>query len=154
MLNIIFNRGTRDIENRNYVFSPDTYFKYNYEEEWFEDELVKKMVLDVDSSSVISAHAIDSPVLGVIAPERLSGGVKALIIMYKEPSLIVNASSCGNNCVKWILEIGKIQDITIRLGYEMEFEEPFEICIKNSGKVVHSYVDFLKEFQEVEIFEG
>ncbi len=88
MLNIIFNRGTRDIENRNYVFSPDTYFKYNYEEEWFEDELVKEMVLDVDSSSVISAHAIDSPVLGVIAPERLSGGVKALIIMYKEPSLM------------------------------------------------------------------
>lgn len=56
MLNIIFNRGTKDIEDKNYVFSPDTYFKYNYEEEWFEDELVKKMVLDVDSSSVISAH--------------------------------------------------------------------------------------------------
>lgn len=124
MLNIIFNRGTKDIEDKNYVFSPDTYFKYNYEEEWFEDELVKKMVLDVDSSSVISAHAIDSPVLGVIVPERLSGGVKALIIMYQEPDLIVNASSCGNNCAKWILEIGKMQDI------------------------------FLKEFQEVEIFEG
>lgn len=29
MLNIIFNRGTKDIENENYVFSPDTYFKYN-----------------------------------------------------------------------------------------------------------------------------
>ena len=154
MLNIIFNRDTKDIEDKNYVLSPDTYFKYNYEEEWFEDELVKKMVLDVDSSSVISAHAIDSPVLGVIAPERLSGGVKALIIMYQEPDLIVNASSCGNNCAKWILEIGKMQDITIRLGYEMEFEEPFDICIKNSGNVVHSYVDFLKEFQGVEIFEG
>ena len=59
MLSIIFNRGSKDIEDANYVFSPDTYFKYNYEEEWFEDELVKKMVLDVDSSSVISAHAID-----------------------------------------------------------------------------------------------
>lgn len=34
------------------------------------------------------------------------------------------------------------------------FEEPFDICIKNSGNVVHNYVDFLKEFQEVEIFEG
>lgn len=154
MLNIIFNRGTRDIENKNYVFSPDTYFKYNYEEEWFEDELVKEMVQDVDSSTVLSAHAIASPVLGVIAPERLSGGVKALIIMYKEPELIVNASSCGNNCAKWILEIGKRQDITIRLGYEMEFAEPFEIRIKNSGNVIHKYIDFLKEFQEVEIFEG
>lgn len=108
----------------------------------------------MDGSTVISAHSIDSPVLGIIAPERLSGGVKALIIMYKEPDLIVNASACGDNCAKWILEIGKKQDITVRLGYEMEFEEPFDICIKNSGKVIHNYEDFLKEFQEVEIFEG
>ena len=67
MLNIIFNRGTKDIENENYVFSPDTYFKYNYEDEWFEDKLVKEMVLDVDSSVVESAYAINSPVLGIIA---------------------------------------------------------------------------------------
>lgn len=154
MLNIIINRGVKDIDTENYVFSPDTYFKYNYEDEWFEDELVKEMVLDVDSSVVESAHAISSPILGVIAPERLSGGVKALIIMYKEPELIVNASACGNNCAKWILEIGKRQDITVRLGYEMEFKEPFDICIKNSGHVIHNYVDFLMEFQEVEIFEG
>lgn len=112
------------------------------------------MVRDVDSSVVMSAHAIDSPILGIIAPERLSGGVKALIIMYKEPTLIVNASACGNNCAKWILEIGRRQDITIRLGYEMEFSEPFDIRVKNSGNVIHSYLGFLKEFQEVEIFEG
>ena len=154
MLSIIFNRGSKDIENTNYVFSPDPWFKYNYEEEWFEDELVKEMVRDVDDSTVISAYSIDSPVLGIIAPERLSGGVKALIIMYKEPTLIVNASACGNNCAKWILEIGKRQDITVRLGYEMEFEEPFDISVKNSGNVIHSYEEFLKEFQEVEIFEG
>lgn len=154
MLNIIFNRGEQDIEDANYVFSPDTYFKYNYEEEWFDDTLVKEMVQDIDASTVISAHAINSPVLGIIAPERLSGGVKALIIMYKEPSLIVNASACGDNCAKWILEIGKQQDITIRLGYEMEFQEPFEIFIKNSGNVIHTYFEFLQEFQEVKIIEG
>lgn len=154
MLNIIFNRGTKDIEDKNYVFSPDTYFKYNYEIEWFEDDFVKKMVLDVDNSCVESGNAINSPVLGIIAPERLSGGLKALIIMYKEPELVVNASACGDNCAKWILEIGKHQDITIRLGYEMEFKEPFEICIKNSGKIIHSYAEFLMEFLEVEVIEG
>ena len=154
MLSIIFNRGSKDIEDANYVFSPDTYFKYNFEEEWFEDELVKEMVHDVDGSTVLSAYSIDSPVLGIIAPERLSGGVKALIIMYMEPELIVNASACGDNCAKWILEIGKRQDITVRLGYEMRFEEPFEICIENSGSVIHTYAEFLWEFQEVEIFEG
>lgn len=154
MLSIIFNKGSKDIEEKNYVFSPDIYFKYNFEEEWFEDELVKEMVLDVDGSVVVSAHSIDSPVLGLIAPERLSGGVKALIIMYKEPDLIVNASSCGDNCARWILEIGKRQNITVRLGYEMEFAEPFDIYIKNSGNLIHTYEDFLREFLEVEIYEG
>ena len=52
------------------------------------------------------------------------------------------------------LEIGKRQDLTVRLGYEMRFEEPFEIRIQNSGRVIHEYVDFLREFQEVEILEG
>ena len=129
MLNIIISRGSADLDNKNYVFSPDTYFKYNYEEEWFNDNLVTTMVFDVDSSIVESPHMINSPILGQIAPERLSGGVKALIIMYKEP------------------------DLTIRLGYEMEFPEPFDICIKNSGHITHTYEDFLKKFQEVEIIE-
>ena len=73
--------------------------------------------------------------------------------MYKEPDLIVNASACGDNCAKWILEIGKRTDLTIRLGYEIEFPEPFDICIKNSGHITHTYEDFLKKFQEVEIIE-
>lgn len=154
MLNIIFRRGTRDLEDKNYVFNPDVWFNYNFEEEWLEEELVKKMILDVDHSKVEAPHLINSPVLGPMAPERLSGGVKALIVMYKEPDLIVNASACGNNCAKWILEIGKRQDITIRLGYEMEFQEPFDIRIKNSGRVIHNWPEFMAEFQEVEISEG
>lgn len=39
MLSIIFNRGSKDIEDANYVFSPDTYFKYNYEETQTESPL-------------------------------------------------------------------------------------------------------------------
>ncbi len=46
------------------------------------------------------AHAISSPVLGITTPKRLSGSVKALIIMYEDPSLIVNVSDCGDNCAK------------------------------------------------------
>ncbi len=72
----------------NYVFSPDTYFKYNYEDELFEDDFVKMMVQDVDGSTVVSAHSIDSPVLGIIAPERLSGGVKPLLLCIKSRILL------------------------------------------------------------------
>lgn len=50
--------------------------------------------------------------------------------------------------------LGKRQNITVRLGYEMEFAEPFDIYIKNSGNLIHTYEDFLREFLEVEIYEG
>ena len=147
MLSIIFNRGEKDIDNPNYVFSPDTYFKYNYEEEWFDDELVQEMVQDVDASSVMSAHAISSPVLGIIAPERLSGGVKALIIMYKEPSLIVNASACGDNCAKWIVEIAKRKELTINLHHVMDFSAvgAFDALMLNSEQMIHHYNEYLDE---------
>lgn len=148
MLNVILDVENK-IDSEKYIFSPDTYFKYNFEIAWLEDDFVKKMILDIDKSNVISSNVIESPVMGQIAPERLSGGVKALIIMYNEPDMIVNASACGDNCAKWILEIGKIKDLTIRLGYEMEFPEPFEMMIANSGHVIHSYMDFLIECQEV-----
>ena len=107
------------------------------------------MVMSVDGSKVLSANAIESPVLGVIAPERLSGGVKALILMYKEPNLIINASACGDNWAKWILEIGKKQDITIRLGHEMLFEEPFSLKMDRNGKIIQSYEEFMWEYLEV-----
>ncbi|WP_405755292.1 DUF4869 domain-containing protein [Anaerovibrio slackiae] len=39
------------------------------------------MIFDVDKSKVIGANLIESPVLGPIPPERLSGGVKTLLLM-------------------------------------------------------------------------
>ena len=32
------------------IKKPDIYFKYRFSPKWFEDDLVKKMVLDVDKS--------------------------------------------------------------------------------------------------------
>ena len=52
------------------------------------------MILDIDKSKVISANCIESPILGQITPRLLSGGVKALILMYKEPQLELWATAC------------------------------------------------------------
>ena len=39
------------------------------------------MILDIDKSVVISDKSIDSPILGIIPPQMLSGVVKALMLM-------------------------------------------------------------------------
>lgn len=42
--------------------------------------------------------------LGGITPRELSGGVKTLILIHRVPDKIFNASTCGDNCAKWILK--------------------------------------------------
>lgn len=139
MLTIIYGDEPRSIYNTN------VYFKNTYESEWLESELAKKMIQDVDDSEVLSGECIKSPVLGQIPPERLSGGVKTLLLMLNESDRIFNASTCGDNCAKWILEIAKQKDLTINLRHMMNFgkDADFEIKIKNGGEVVHSMKELI-----------
>ncbi len=133
MLNIYYGRMSEAI------FNTAVYFKNVYEDSWITDSFSKEMILDVDKSIVLGNGVIDSPVLGKIAPVSLSGGVKTLILMKNEPQKIFNASTCGNNCAKWILKIGEMQDITINLRHLMDFgRSSFDIHILNTDQVVHS----------------
>lgn len=91
---------------------------------------VKEMIRAVDKSEVLSSHAIESPVLGIIPTSKLSGGVKALILIYKKPELLIDCTACGENCAEWILRIAEKQDTLINLNYFMDFPEPFELKIK------------------------
>ncbi len=94
------------------------------------DSFVKEMIQDVDRSTVLDSGVIDSPVLGKIPPTGLSGGVKTLILVKFEKDKIFNASTCGDNCAKWLLKIAASEDRTINLHHLMEFgEEPFQIRI-------------------------
>ncbi len=121
------------------IFNTAVYFKNTYEDSWITDTFAKKMIEDVDHSTVLDSGVIDSPVLGKIAPTSISGGVKTLILIKNEPQKIFNASTCVDNCAKWILEIAKNQDITINLRHLMDFgERTFDILIVNTGQLVHS----------------
>ena len=101
---------------------------------------------DIDGSDVVGPRVIDSPFLGSIPTERLSGGVKTLILMNYDNEHIFNASACGDNCAKWILKISRGKDLTIRLGYLMDFgSDMFDIEIANIGQIVHT----LQELNEV-----
>ena len=147
MLKIVFG----DIENS--IYHPPTYFDNTYEDEWITDPLSVKMIKDIDKSDVISARAIDSPVLGSISVKELSGGVKTLILMlFDESGKIFNASACGDNCAKWIYEISKHKDLTIALHHIMDFSacEDFSAFIVNSGKQVGSYKEYLDEALRIE----
>ena len=139
--------------NIEYMKDAPSYFDNVYEDEWIEDAFVKEMILDVDSSTVISSHIIDSPILGAITPKELSGGVKVLILMLKDDSFVYNASNCGDNCAKWILKIAEQKDLVIYLRHIMHFKGNFEIKIMNTGKTVHNPQEYVEELLEAEEME-
>ena len=133
MLNIFYG------DMKEAVYNTAAYFKYDYEDEWIVDTFVKEMIQDVDKSTVLDSGVIDSPILGKIPPTGLSGGVKTLILVKFEKEKIFNASTCGDNCAKWLLKIAESEDRTINLRHLMKFgSESFTVRILNTNQIVHS----------------
>ena len=86
---------------------------------------------------MLDSGVIDSPVLGKIPPTGLSGGVKTLILVKFEKDKVFNASTCGDNCAKWLLRIAENEDRTINLHHLMNFgKEPFTVRILNTNQIV------------------
>ena len=129
----------------NAIYNTSVFFKNRYKDEWIVDDFARKVISDVDHSKVVDSNSIESPVLGNISPLQLSGGVKALILMKHFPGKVFNASNCGDNCAKWILELGDEQDFSINLFHVMDFGEgEFDIRILNDRRlIVHNMQEFL-----------
>lgn len=139
MLNVIFGK----IDN--VIFNTSVFFKNSYEENWLLEKETQRMILDIDKSKVLGNGAIESPVLGIIPPTSLSGGVKTLILISHVSDKVFNASNCGNNCASWLLKIGNEKDVTVNLRHLMDFGDgSFEINVVNKNKVVHSMNELLE----------
>lgn len=139
MLNVIFGK----IDN--VIFNTSVFFKNSYEESWLLEKETQQMILDIDKSKVLGNGAIESPVLGIIPPTSLSGGVKTLILISHISDKIFNASNCGNNCASWLLKIGKEKNVTINLRHLMNFGDGcFELNVVNKNKIVRSMDELLE----------
>ena len=141
MLNIIFGDTDKAIYNTS------VYFDNTYYDAWLHDEFAQKMIKGVDKAVVLSNNAVDSKVLGVIPVTKISGGLKTLLLIYNDHKKIFNASTCGDNCAKWILKIAKMsdEDITINLHHVMDFGKgKFEIRILNNDVIVHDMSEYVQ----------
>lgn len=124
------------------VYNTAVFFKNSYIDEWFEDPFVQRMVKGVDGATVLGNRLVQSKVMGLIPPTDLSGGVKTLILIYKMPERVFNASTCGDNCARWILQMAKKQDVAINLRHIMDFGNgKFDMEILNTGQKVHSMAE-------------
>lgn len=158
MLYITFTEP-RDVDRDKemYITGTSIYFKNTYKPEWITDELAKRIIKDIDKSDVLSGYCIQSPVLGQIPPERLSGGVKMMLIMMNSPeNYLYCGEMFGDNCLKWVIEIAKHKDIRITMSYLKNFDgiDSFEAYITNTGNMVHNYDELDEEYYNSDYFEN
>ena len=121
------------------IYNTAVYFKNTYQPRWITKPLSVEMIRDVDRSEVVSNSLIQSPYLGAISPLQLSGGVKTLMLIDNDRTHVFNASTCGDNCAKWILRIAEGRKVVINLRHLMDFGKgKFKIRIVNTGEIVHN----------------
>lgn len=126
------------------IFNTAVYFKNTYRDSWITNPLSVQMIKDVDKSDVVSESVIESPVLGSITPLALSGGVKTLMLVNFDREHVFNASTCGDNCAKWLLKIAEKRRVVINLHHVMDFGKgPFKIKVLNNGKTVSNMDELL-----------
>jgi len=131
------------------IYNTSTFFQNQYQDSWITKDLSKEMILDVDKSEVISANLIQSPVLGAISPKELSGGVKTLLLMAYSKKHVFNASTCGDNCAKWILKLAEKDKLVINLRHLMDFgTDEFKIRVLNTGRIVKNMAELVAEAGE------
>jgi len=128
------------------IYNTEVYFMNVYDDEWITDDFAKEVIKKVDKSDVLDSQAIKSPVLGIISPERLSGGTKTLLLMKNMPDKVFNASTCGDNCAKFILKLAKERDLTINLRHLMDFgKSKFKAYVLNDNIEVSGMEELLFE---------
>ncbi len=95
MLNIFYG------ETPEAVYNTAVYFKNVYEESWIIDPFSRKIIQDIDKSTVLDCGVIENPVFGKLSPLDLSRGVKTLILIANVPKRIFNASLCSDVSNIW-----------------------------------------------------
>lgn len=141
----------------NAILNVDVYFNNVFEYEWLDDPFVRDMILDVDKSVVLSNQCIQSPVLGQIPPERLSGGVKTCIMLYKLDDFLTDLIVCGENCEKWLSRVFMKKEL-VRVamsGYDLTFRgyDIQGIC-ENDGSIIRNSEDWVRKMGMLVEAEG
>ena len=128
------------------IYNTKVYFDNTYKDKWITRSISKEIIKDIDKSEVIDEKTIASPIFGNMSPKKLSGGTKTLLLIDNDSKKVFNASTCGDNCAKWILKIAQKRKVVINLRHLMDFGKgEFKIKVLNTGKIVKNMSELVLE---------
>lgn len=127
------------------IYNTVVYYANQYDRTWVMDDFAKRIIADIDDSTVIAPDVIQNDIFGVFDSTELSTGVKTLLLIHNQPSKIFNISNCGDNCAKYLLEMAESRDIKVCLHHLMDFGKTFSVKIINDNrrKVISDPIEYL-----------
>lgn len=127
------------------IYNTEVYYANQYDKMWVMDEFAKRVIADIDCSTVLAPDLIENELFGVFNSTELSAGVKTLLLIKNQPNRIFNISNCGDNCAKYLLELAETRDIKVCLHHLMDFGRSFSVKIINEGrrKVISDPIEYL-----------
>lgn len=131
------------------IKDPNSYFNLHKKRDWFNRQDIKEVIKEIDNTIAVKDEYLESPVFGGMAPERLSSGCKAVILLYINPLCNVYASRCWDNCVPSIVRLAEKTDVIITLHHMVVFPEKFEAIMLDTETAVHSRREFYLEYGKI-----
>lgn len=143
---MIYVNFPKYIKDEDIIWNPDSMFRNVYQNEWFNDPLVLKMIEDIDHSKHLLDDVFMHEDFGAITAQNLSGGVKTLILLlkYNLGDKRVLMSHLGDNCFKYLKYISNIKDIRL-VGNCLIASKDGEVSyyLENVGREVDNVVDYI-----------
>ena len=128
---------------------------------WFDNQLdpaclltdfSKRVIREIDSSTIIDRNLIQSDVLGPIPPAYLSGGSKTLIcIMYTD--WVFYLTAMGRNCYPFLAEIASQKNAIVCMEDVIDlftFADFGQIKILNDNSIVKTNMEIINKYDEIE----
>lgn len=146
MIYVLYGTIIRDNAPRQYIHDIDGYFDGYFSEEWVLNDWSNKVLSMIDKSKFIAPKIVESPVLGTISHEWISGGSKQLIMMNMFQDVVYDGDNLGDNCWPLLLELGKTKDLMMSLSYYPVFNwiDGGEVKAINTEETVRDFKSFNK----------
>ena len=135
-------------ESTDCITAIDSYFNRHKDKDWFNNQLVKDIIFDIDKSNAVKDEYIESPIFGGMSPERLSTGCKGVILSIFTDRPIYG-TSCGDNCSKWFYEVSKNKDVHLVLHHCMKFPDNFTAIMEDTVEIISSDEEFVSAYYRI-----
>jgi len=127
----------------------DGEFEELYENEWFEDPLVRQILADIDECDYVGMRCRDRLDPNIeFSVFELSTGAKGLIMLLKMQydSIRIWGTAFGDNCSKWLLKIAQNRNIILELEHYLKFPpEEFQAYSLLQQREYTDYEDYQYE---------